>query len=93
MRLVAQRDWGSNMDDVAAKCIQLIAEAKGIPPTGITIDTPLESLGVDSLDKVNLSFALEEYFAISIPDESLAGIRTVADMAHGIEQLRAARVA
>lgn len=81
------------MDDVAAKCIELIAESKGIPPASITQQTPLETLGIDSLDKVNLSFALEESFAISIPDESLATIRTVGDMVQGIEQLRAQRIA
>lgn len=77
------------MDEVAAKCIELIAQSKAITPASISLDTSLEFLGIDSFDKVNLSFALEEAFAITIPDESLAAIRTVADVVHGIEQLRA----
>ena len=79
------------MDDIASRCIELIAESKGIPASSITLDSSLESLGLDSLDKINLSFSVEETFGIVIPDESLNSLRTVRDVVNGVERLSAAR--
>lgn len=77
------------MDDVATRCIQLIADTKDIPPSSISMDSTFESLGLDSLDKINLGFSLEEEFKVEIPDDRLKEIRTVADIVHGVETLRA----
>ena len=48
----------------------------------ITMDTNFEEdLGVDSLDIVELSMALEEEFDIGeMSEEDLAGIKTVGDL-------------
>ena len=81
------------MDDVATRCIDLIAQSKNIPASGITLDSKFDELGVDSLDKINLSFAVEEEFGIEIPDDSLNSLHTVADVVHGVERLRAAKAA
>jgi acyl carrier protein len=79
------------MDETAFRCIQLVAQSKGLPPDRIALDSTLEDLGIDSLDKVNLSFALEEAFEIAIPDDSLYQLRTVGDIVRGVERLRIAR--
>ena len=76
------------MDEVASRCIDLIAQTKGIPASSISPDSTLESLGLDSLDKINLSFAVEEAFAISIPDDQLHKLRTVQDVINGVHTLR-----
>ena len=44
-----------------------------------------EDLGADSLDAVELNMALEEAFAISIPDEELANFKAVSDIVTYIE--------
>jgi len=49
-----------------------------------------DELQVDSLDKINLTFAVEEMFAIAIPDDSLNSLKTVGDVVRGVERLRAA---
>ncbi len=68
------------MEDVAAECIREIARAKGIPAASIALDSTLESLQLDSLDRVSLSFDLEEQYGIVIPEHRLYAVQTVQDV-------------
>ncbi len=77
------------MDDIAQRCIEIIAKSKGVPADSITLDSTFDSLNIDSLDKINISFEVEEAFNIEIPDEALGTIRTVGDMVRGVAQLPA----
>jgi acyl carrier protein len=77
--------------DVTTRVIQLIATSKSIPPESITPATTFEELNIDSLDKINLSFEVEELFSIAIPDESLNSLRTVGDVIAGVHRLQAER--
>lgn len=78
------------MDDVQSRCIEVIAKSKNLPPSSVTMDSTFDELQIDSLDKINLSFAIEEMFSIEIPDENLNSLKTVGDVVRGVEQLRAA---
>ena len=79
------------MNHVASRCIDIIAKSKGIPPDTITLASTFEELSIDSLDKINISFEVEEAFNIDIPDEALGTIRTVGDMVDGVIKLQAAK--
>ena len=79
------------MNDVASRCIDIIAKSKGIPPDTVTLASTFEELNIDSLDKINISFEVEEAFNIDIPDEALGTIRTVGDMVEGVTKLQAAK--
>ncbi len=81
------------MDDIAQRTIAIIAKAKNIPTDTITLDTSFEELNIDSLDKINISFEVEEAFEIAIPDEALGSLKTVGDVVRGVEQLVAAKTA
>ena len=76
------------MNDVASRCIDIIAKSKGIPADSITLASTFEELNIDSLDKINISFEVEEAFNIDIPDEALGTIRTVGDMVDGVTKLQ-----
>jgi acyl carrier protein len=78
------------MNDVASRCIDIIAKSKGIPADTVTLASTFEELNIDSLDKINISFEVEEAFNIDIPDEALGTIKTVGDMVKGVSRLRAA---
>ncbi len=78
------------MDDIATRCIEIIAKSKNIPADSITLASSFDELNIDSLDKINISFEVEEIFAIEIPDEALNTLRTVGDMVDGVKRLRAA---
>ncbi len=78
------------MDDVESRITELVAKSKNLPASDIHMDSTFDELQIDSLDKINLSFAVEEMFSIEIPDESLNSLRTVGDIVRGVESLRAA---
>jgi acyl carrier protein len=75
------------MDDIAERCIAIIAKAKNPPLTNVTLDDSFDTLGLDSLDKINASFEVEDVFHIQIPDESMNSLRTVRDMVDGVTKL------
>jgi acyl carrier protein len=77
--------------DVLQRTIANVAEIKRIPEDGITADSTFEELGLDSLDAMNLLFALEEEFDISIPDSEARAIKTVRAAADGVARLVAAK--
>ena len=68
--------------DVAAKVIEIIAREQHLDPESIKLDSSFQELGIDSLDGVNILFALEEEFKIDIPDsvaQNMKGVRQVVD--------------
>jgi acyl carrier protein len=80
-------------EDLEPRLIGMIAESKKIAPETIHLETKFEDLQIDSLDKINLSFAIEEAFGIEIPDAAIGSIRTVGDMVNGVRELVVARAA
>ena len=67
---------------ILEKLQSLIADQLGVDGNNISMDTNFEEdLGVDSLDIVELSMALEEEFDIGeMSEEDLAAIKTVGDL-------------
>jgi acyl carrier protein len=76
-------------EDLKARVIKVIAKTQRIPPETVSIDSTFEELKIDSLDGINLIFALESEFDVDIPDEDARGIKSVRQMAEGIAQLLA----
>lgn len=76
-------------NEVTQRVIRCIAETQHLEPEKIQIDSTFEELGIDSLDGINILFALETEFDINIPDEAAQTIRTVREMIEGIEKLLA----
>ena len=78
-------------EDLISRVTAVIAKAQKIPPETGTIDKSFEELNIDSLDGINILFALEGEFDLDIPDDAARGIRTVHEMVEGIEKLLAAK--
>jgi len=76
-------------EDLKARVIKVIAKTQRIPLETVTIDSTFEELKIDSLDGINLIFALESEFNVDIPDEEAREIKSVRQMAEGIAQLLA----
>jgi acyl carrier protein len=85
-----RKEMGERMDDIESRIIELVAKSKNLPTSEVHMESTFDELQVDSLDKINLSFAVEEMFAIEIPDDSLNSLKTVGDVVRGVETLRAA---
>ena len=80
-------------DDLIERVCQVIATSKRIPVERVTVDSAFEELGIDSMDAVEILFALENEFDINIPDEEVKTVRNVRQMAEGVEKLMAAKSA
>ena len=78
-------------DELISRVTSVIARTQKIPPETVTIDKSFEELQIDSLDGINILFALEGEFDVDIPDDAARGIRTVREMVEGIEKLLAAK--
>lgn len=76
-------------DELSQKVLTVIATTQRIPVEKVTIDSSFEELGIDSMDGVNILFALENEFNITIPDEAAKDIRNVRQMIEGVEKLLA----
>jgi acyl carrier protein len=74
-------------DELIQRVRTVIANTQRIPVEKITIDSSFEELGIDSMDGVNILFALENEFNITIPDEEAKQIRNVRQMIEGVEKL------
>ena len=81
------------MDDIESRIVELVAKSKNLPASDVRMDSTFDELQIDSLDKINLTFEVEEIFSIAIPDDSLNTLKTVGDVVRGVERLRAATLA
>lgn len=81
------------------KVIAIIAEQAVLDVSDVTMDSTLESLGIDSLGLVEAIFAIEEAFDIAIPfnanDPAQSGfdMTSVAAIVHAVEGLVAQKAA
>ena len=79
--------------ELASRVAAVIAKTQKIPLESVTLDKTFEELKIDSLDGINLLFAVESEFDIDIPDDAARQIRSVREMVEGIEKLIAAKAA
>ena len=80
-------------EELIERVRKVIATSKRIPEEKVTVDSSFEELGIDSMDAVEILFALENEFDISIPDEEVKTVRNVRQMVEGVERLLAAKSA
>ena len=74
-------------EDVMARVVRTIADTQRIPVDSISPDSTFEQLKIDSLDGINIVFAIENEFNVNIPDDAAKSIRSVRDIAEGVEKL------
>lgn len=78
-------------EDLTQRVLNAIAAVKRLPREKVTIESSFEELGIDSMDGVEILFALENEFDITIPDEDAKTIRSIRQMVEGVEKLVAAK--
>jgi acyl carrier protein len=71
----------------------VIAKTQRLDPSALTPDSTFAELKIDSLDGINILFALEEEFKISIPDDAARQITSVRQAVDGVAHLMAAETA
>jgi acyl carrier protein len=66
--------------EIEEKLIAIVQHEKPVPVEKLQAETALADAGIDSLDSLQILFAIEEQFHVSISDERARAIRTFGDM-------------
>ena len=78
-------------EELTQRVFNVIATVKRLPREKVTVDSSFQELGIDSMDAVEILFALENEFDITIPDEEAKTVRSIRQMADGVAKLVAAK--
>jgi len=79
----------STQESIEARVISVIAKTQHIPPETVTAESTFVQLNIDSLDGLQILFALEEEFNIDIPDDAGRQIISVQEAVKGVSELLA----
>jgi len=74
-------------DELTQRVIAVIAATQHLDASTVTASSTFEELKIDSLDGINILFALENEFNINIPDDAASSLRSVHDAAEGVRKL------
>jgi acyl carrier protein len=66
--------------DTLARIKALAAKEFSIDANGLDPAASLDKLGIDSLSFIEFMFKVEEEFGVSVSDEDLRSIKTLADL-------------
>ena len=80
-------------DELIQRVIKVIAATKRIPIESVTIESDFAQLGIDSMDAVEILFALENELDVSIPDDEVRSVRGIRQMCEGVDRLLLAKSA
>ena len=80
-------------DELIQQVLKTIATSRRIPLETVTIDSEFKELGIDSMDAVEILFALENEFDIGIPDDDVRNVRNVRQICEGVDKLVTAKAA
>ena len=73
--------------DLAERVIAIVSEQLGVEKESLVPEANLlDDLGADSLDVVELVMAIEEEFALEIPDDDAEKIQTIQDAVSYVEE-------
>lgn len=77
-------------DNIVAGIAEIVEEVTGIDVAEVTIEKSfVEDLEIDSLSLVEIAVQLEDKYGVKIPDEDLAGLRTVGDAVAYVQRMEA----
>ena len=66
----------------------IVNEVAGVPVEDVQLDKSfVDDLDIDSLSMVEIAVQTEDKYGVKIPDEDLAGLRTVGDVVAYIQKL------
>ena len=80
----------ANKDEILAKLAEVVNEVSGVDTSEVQMDKSFTGdLDVDSLTMVEIIYAAEEKFGVSIPDEEAKNLKTVGDAVNFIADTQA----
>lgn len=80
----------TSQDEIVSAIAEIIEEVTGIEPSEVTLEKAfIDDLDIDSLSMVEIAVQLEDKYGVKVPDEDLAGLKTVGDAVGYIQKLEA----
>lgn len=80
----------TSQEEIIAGIAEIIEEVTGIEPAEVTPEKSfVDDLDIDSLSLVEIAVQMEDKYDVKIPDEDLAGLRTVGDAVAYVQKLEA----
>ncbi|MDQ2778932.1 MAG: acyl carrier protein [Pseudomonadota bacterium] len=73
-----------------AEIQELIHKKYGLDPATLDPNASLREHGVDSLTLVEVLFAVEDHYGISVP-EKYSNVDTIGELAAAVDEIRAAK--
>ena len=73
--------------NVEEKVVEVITREQHLEPGIVKPDSTFAELGIDSLDGVNILFALEEEFKIDIPDAVAQNMKSVQQVVDSLTRV------
>jgi acyl carrier protein len=73
--------------NIEAKVIEIVTREQHLDPGTVKPDSTFAELGIDSLDGVNILFALEQEFKIDIPDSIAQNMRSVRQVVDALTRV------
>ena len=81
-------------NDIDTRIKQILTRRIGVPPAEISGEASLvDDFGLDSVDMVELTIALEQEFTITIEDDDLREVRSIRDVVDVVHHLLTSRTA
>jgi acyl carrier protein len=74
-------------DAILPRVAAHISAYTGIHASTITLDSSFDTLGFDSLDRVELAMLVEDEFAVALPDGAEHDWKTVGDICGWVETM------
>jgi acyl carrier protein len=74
-------------EDIDRIVVEILLRRKPIDPSTVRPETTLADLGIDSLEGLEVVFALEDRFNISISDADAVNMKTVGAVVAGVRRL------
>jgi acyl carrier protein len=78
-----------NEEEIREGLAEILEEVAGVKPADVQLDKSFtDDLDVDSLSMVEIALAAEDKFGVKIPDDELAGLKTVGDAVSYIQKTK-----
>jgi acyl carrier protein len=72
--------YGGAGMNITQKVIDIVTREEGLPPSVVRPDSTFAELGVDSLDALNILYAIEREFEVEIPDSLAKNVTNVGQI-------------
>jgi acyl carrier protein len=76
-------------ESISDRVIRVITTTQKLPAGRVEASSTFKELNIDSLDGLNVLFALEEEFGLDVPDDAAREFTSVGEIVAGIERLLA----